>query len=347
MRSVRALVLSLLFSSRCMTLPLTRAYTVLGPSTTQLFRNLSIALYSHLHEGDEIILSKLDHEANVASWLNLADWLKLKIVWWTSPSKTNPLLTPSNLKPLLSPRTKLVCCTHTSNILGSITPIAAISQTLHETCPSALFCVDAVAYAPHRRVDVKALGVDFYSFSWYKVYGPHIAMLYASTKAQESMASLGHYFKGSATLEDKLGLAGANYELTASVPAVCEYLAKIPWAQIETHEEKLNAVLIDYLNENRDRCGIQIYGEPVPDSAKRVPVISFTVRGKKSQDVVETVEARSNFGFRWGCFYSNRLVGEVLGLDTNDGVIRVSLVHYNTEEEISEFVKVLDQVLSS
>jgi len=317
---------------------------VLGPSTTQLFRNLSTSLSRHhLKAGDEIILSKLDHEANVASWLQLAAWQDLKIIWWTPASKTNPVLDSSELASLMTPRTKLVACTHTSNILGSISPIRAIADVVHSTTPGALLCVDAVAYAPHRAIDVKALGVDFYSFSWYKVYGAHIAMLYASTTAQKCMESLGHYFKGSESLEDKLGLAGANYELVASVPSVCEYLANVPWEQIAAHEEKITKVLIDYLVKK----GCRIWGEPSADQKKRVPVISFTVEGRKSKNVVEAVEARSDYGFRWGSFYSNRLVGDVLGLDATDGVIRVSLCHYNTVEEVEGFVKVLDEVLSS
>ncbi|KAI4731374.1 PLP-dependent transferase [Aureobasidium sp. EXF-10728] len=316
---------------------------VLGPSTTQLFRNLSLALYEHLTPGSEIILSKLDHEANIASWLQMAEWRSLTVKWWDAPDKQNPKLETSVLKTLLSDKTKLVCCTHTSNILGTISDIKQIAKTVH-TVPGALLCVDAVAYAPHRQVDMRELDVDFYCFSWYKVYGPHIAMLYAKQSSQSTMKTLGHFFKGSASLEDKLGLAAANYELTASIPKVCEYLSQIPWETIASHEEKLQGVLIDYL---KSRSDVKIWGEPVADAAKRVPVISWTVDGRSSKEVVEAVEAKSDFGFRWGAFYSNRLVQEVMGLDPVDGVIRVSLVHYNTEDEIKQFVKVLDEVLSS
>ncbi|KAI4746685.1 PLP-dependent transferase [Aureobasidium sp. EXF-12298] len=316
---------------------------VLGPSTTQLFRNLSLALYEHLTPGSEIILSKLDHEANIASWLQIASWRNLTVKWWDAPNKQNPKLEVSVLKTLLSEKTKLVCCTHTSNILGTISDIKNIAEAVH-TVPGALLCVDAVAYAPHRQVDMRNLDVDFYCFSWYKVYGPHIAMLYAKQESQKSMQTLGHYFKGSASLEDKLGLAAANYELTASIPKVCEYLSQIPWEAISSHEEKLQGILIEYLNSRKD---VKIWGEPVADAAKRVPVISWTVDGRSSKDVVDAVEAKSDFGFRWGAFYSNRLVQEVMGLDPVDGVIRVSLVHYNTEDEIRQFVKVLDEVLSS
>lgn len=227
----------------------------------------------------------------------------------------------------MTPNTKLVTCTHTSNILGTISDIRAIAQTVHEV-PGALLCVDAVAYAPHRGIDVKDLGVDFYSFSWYKVYGPHIACLYASRDAQQHLHTLGHFFKPTDTLENLLGLAAANYELTASIPEVCRYLEKVPWEQIAAYEEALQKVLIEYLLSKPEVY--QIYGEPVADSAKRVPVISFTVKGRSSREVVEAIEARSDYGCRWGTFYSNRLAEEVMGLDPVDGVVRVSLVHYNT-----------------
>ena len=304
---------------------------VLGPSTTQLFRNLSQSLYDHVTPGTEIVVSKLDHEANIAAWVQLAKDRQARLVWWDSPNKQNPQLDTNVLKSLLSEKTRLVNCTHTSNILGTINDIKSIAATVHTPqSPDALLCVDAVAYAPHRAVDVKDLGVDFYSFSWYKVYGPHIASLYASQSAQKKMRTLGHFFKSTDCLENLLGLAAANYELTASIPAVCQYLQTVPWEQIAEHEEKLQGVLIGYLNSKPDI--FTIYGEPVADRRKRVPVISFTVRGKNSKDIVEAIEVRSEFACRWGAFYSNRLCEEVMGLDPVDGVVRVSLCHYNTGE---------------
>lgn len=315
---------------------------VLGPSTTQLFRNLSIAL--NIEPGSEIILSNLDHEANLAPWVQLAAWKNLTVKWWIpTASKTNPILEPTDLRKLLSPKTRIVCCTHTSNILGSITNVAAIAEAVH-TVPGAMLCVDAVAYAPHRAIDVKALGVDFYSFSWYKVYGPHMAMLYASTAAQKEVVSLGHYFKQGSTLEEKLGLAGANYEVVQSLPEVVNYLATQPWDTISAHEARLQEILLAYL---RSRSDVQIYGEPSSDPALRVPVISWVVKGRSSEAIVTAVEQRSNYGIRSGHFYSKRLCDDVLGIESEDGVVRVSLLHYNTEDEVRGLVKVLDEVLAT
>nr|POE52290.1 nonribosomal peptide synthetase fmpe [Quercus suber] len=152
--------------------------------------------------------------------------------------------------------------------------------------------------------------------------------MYVSKAAQRHLRTLGHFFKPTDSLENLLGLAAASYELAASVPAVCEYLRSVPWEEIAAHEEKLQGVLIDYLLSKPDM--FQIWGEPVADKAKRVPVVSFTVAGRKSREVVEAVEAKSDFGCRWGTFYSVRLAEQVMGLDPVDGVVRVSLVHYNT-----------------
>lgn len=139
---------------------------VIGPSATQLFRNLSFALT--FPPGSELVISKLDHEANIAAWVDLAKRQNLIIKWWAPPSSNDPKLTPENLKPLLSEKTKLVTLTHASNILGTIHDVKAISKMVH-TIPGAMICVDSVAFAPHRQIDVRDWDVDFYCFSWYKV----------------------------------------------------------------------------------------------------------------------------------------------------------------------------------
>ena len=143
--------------------------------------------------GSEIILSKMEHETNAKPWLFMAERLGLTVKWWASPKEDGLKLTAENLKPLLSDKVKFVACTHVSNILGTIHDVKSIAEAVHSA--GALFCVDGVSYAPHRAIDVKDFGVDFYAFSWYKVrpestllpcyhdtngmtqvYGPHIAV---------------------------------------------------------------------------------------------------------------------------------------------------------------------------
>ncbi|KAJ5734932.1 uncharacterized protein N7483_000057 [Penicillium malachiteum] len=303
----------------------------IGVSTTQLLHNLSSAL--KFQAGDELILSKLNHEANTAPW-------------WSSSDPKNPICDISELKSLLSDKTRLATCPHASNITGTISPVREIADAVH-AYPRALLCVDGVALAPHRQFDVKALGVDFYAFSWYKVYGPHLAQLYASSLIHDEIETLGHFFKATDTLDLKLNLASANYELTQSIPRVVEFFgrdASATWAAMSAHEERLQQILLAYLAGDER---ITIIGEPSSAQRLRVPVISFLVRGMGSQQVVEAVEARSSYGFRSGHMYSHRLLKEVCGVkDVDDGVVRVSLLHYNTEAEVEGLVKVLQEVLA-
>lgn len=198
-----------------------------------------------------------------------------------------------------------------------------------------------------------------------QVYGPHIAILYASRHAQRTLDSLGHYFHTGTNLETKLGLASASYELVAALPDIVAYFGpdkSATWEAIAAHEEGLQGALLAYLRRRED---VTIHGERSADRGLRVPVVSFTVRGKSSKAIVEGIESRSNFGCRWGHFYSKRMVDDLLGLGGCDGVVRVSMVHYNTGEfpsgiivcsgrkltseaveEVERYIKVLDEVLS-
>jgi selenocysteine lyase/cysteine desulfurase len=170
-------------------------------------------------------------------------------------------------------------------------------------------------------------------------------MLYASTLGMSTVKSLGHYFNPHATLQNKLGLAGASYELTAAIPAVVSYFGDSPkeaWAAIEKHEGELQGLLLEYLNSRKD---VTIYGEKSADTKLRVTTISFTVAGWKSKDVVDKVEelSKGEMAIRWGGMYSVRLLEDVLGLGY-DGVVRVSMVHYNTGKYIYPAVGLLTNI---
>ncbi|KAI1468915.1 PLP-dependent transferase [Daldinia caldariorum] len=322
-----------------------------GPSATQLLRNLSLTF--EFDEGDEIIVSSIDHEANISPWKELAARRNLVLKWWTPTTRSaNPVLFASELKGLLSPKTRLVTCTHASNVLGTIHDVKAIADVVHTAVPDALLCVDGVAYAPHRPVDVKDLGVDFYVLSWYKVYGPHIAMLYGSRRAQKQMRTLGHFFNPDVTLENKISLGSGCYELVQSISAVVEYIGTPSsssddktnlWPSIRDHESQLQTHLLTYLTSRPSL--FTIFGSPSADSQMRLPTVSFVVSGHDSRELVETLERTTNYGLRWGAFYSNGLVHDFLGLGPS-GVVRVSMAHYNTLDEIKGFVEALDRVVS-
>lgn len=164
--------------------------------------------------------------------------------------------------------------------------------------------------------------------------------MYASTAAQEHVTPMAHYFNPTKTLEDKLGFAGSNYEAVQSIPQITIYLSGA-FASIAEHEGKLQTILLNFLNSRQD---VTVHGSTSTDPAVRVPTISFTVKDVNSRKIVEDAEKISNYGFRWGHFYSKRLCDEVLGLSP-EGVARVSMVHYNTEEEIRGLVEVLKKVL--
>ena len=172
------------------------------------------------------------------------------------------------------------------------------------------------------------------------MYGPHVAALYASTAAQQHMKPMAHYFNPTKTLEDKIGFAASNYECVQSIPQVTSYLDGA-FPAITEQEGKLQTILLDFLNSRPD---ITVLGSTSADNKARVPTISFTVKGMSSKQIVAEAEKVSNYGFRWGHFYSKRLCDEVLGLEP-EGVTRVSMVHYNTEDEIKGLVDVLKKVL--
>ena len=130
-----------------------------------MLRNLASAL--DLRADDEIIVSELDHESNIDPWLHIAGLAGATVKWWTPDDRSNAYLDPDTLRGLMTAKTKWVACTHVSNILGRIHDIKAIASVVHDV-PGAMLCVDGVAYAPHRHIDVKELGVDFYALSWYK-----------------------------------------------------------------------------------------------------------------------------------------------------------------------------------
>jgi selenocysteine lyase/cysteine desulfurase len=154
------------------------------------------------------------------------------------------------------------------------------------------------------------------------------------------MKPMTHYFNPTKTLEDKIGFAASNYECVQSIPTITDYLSGA-FSAIAEHEGKLQTILLDFLNSRDD---ITVIGSTSTDSTVRVPTISFTVKGMSSKTLVAEAEKVSNYGFRWGHFYSKRLCDEVLGLDP-EGVARVSMVHYNTEDEIKGLVEVLKRVL--
>jgi len=322
---------------------------VLGATSTQLFDQLARAMVQVWAPGDEVIVTNFDHEANIGPWRKLAAHGIVVRVWSIPEGAYLPDL--GDLQALLSDRTRLVAVTHASNIYGSINPVREIADIVHGA--GALVCVDGVAYAPHRAVDVQALGADFYGFSVYKTYGPHFAALYGRYDLLLNAGNINHEFFPTDKVPQKMEPGNASHELAYSCVGVVDYLeafaaahgvnstgraaVEAAFALIADHEEALSKRLLDYLNGRGD---VTIIGDPSGDKARRVPTISFVIDGKSSRGVVEATDP-TGIGIRFGDFYSRRLV-ESLGLADPEGVIRVSAVHYNTIDEIDALIAHLD-----
>jgi cysteine desulfurase family protein (TIGR01976 family) len=326
---------------------------VFGASTTALIQNLARAMRSQLKPGDEIIVTSFDHESNIGPWCLLSEFgIRIK-VWELDRATLQPDLL--DLERLLSERTRLVCVTHTSNILGSVHPIGEIAEIVHRH--GARLCVDAVAYAPHRAIDVQSWDVDYYVFSLYKTYGPHYALMYGKYDCLLELDTLYHYFYGKDRVPAKLEPGNACYELAYSTVGIVDYLAELGersgvkgtkrdrlvagYDAITEQESALSERLIGYLRRRND-C--RIVGRSDVD-ASRIPTIAFAIDGQNPAELVKRIDAHK-VAIRFGDFHSRRLI-EYLDLARNSGVLRVSMVHYNTVEEIDRLTDALDESLAA
>ena len=327
---------------------------VLGPSSTANVRVLSRALRPLLSTGDEVVVTNLDHETNIGAWRELENESVRIREWRFDPERLE--LTLEGLEPLLGARTRLVCFTHCSNIVGTIHDAAAIIRRAHEA--GALTCVDGVAYAPHRRVDVKALDADFYFLSPYKVYGPHLGMLYGKRRLLRELRGQNHFFIPEDEVPSKFEPGGVVHELAAALPAILDYLlalderhfaaAPLPEAErlerifdsIARHEAALAAPLLEFL---RSRRGVRIIGGTEADTPRRAPTISFVVDGRDSSEIPPRLD-EERIAVRYGHFYAHRAIA-ALGLLPRHGVVRASMVHYNTPAEVGRLIRALERLL--
>ncbi len=333
---------------------------VMGASTTMLIRILSEAMTGKLKSGDEIIVTNTDHESNIGPWLR-HEARGVKIVVWKANPETFELEL-DDLKALMTARTKLVCVTHVSNILGTINPIAAIAAIAHDG--GAELCVDAVAFAPHRAIDVQAFGADYYVFSAYKVFGPHFGVMWGKKDKLLELDNIYHFFFGKDSVPYKLEPGNINYELAHGAVGAIDYVEELGaqagagqgeagqgeakgraaieagFVAIAEQERAITAQLLDFLES---RNSVRVIGKPTSAIDARVATVSFTVEGRHSKAVVDRVDPH-HIGIRNGDFYARRLVDD-LGLSPNGGVVRVSMVHYNTAEEVDRLIAALEPSL--
>ncbi len=333
----------------------TASEVVMGSSTTLMIRILSLCISQTWNRGDEVIVTNCDHEANIGAWIDLAkQGIKIK-VWRINPDTLKLHL--EDLEQLLSDRTRLVAFTHGSNILGTINPVKDITKLVHKH--GAMVCVDGVGYAPHRLIDVQDLDVDFYVLSFYKVYGPHYALLYGKQEHLIAMPGINHYFIGKTDIPYKFQPGNVNFELSYGMLGLSDYLSELAQLHygeqtapdlrsqmvqaldlMSAHEDVISDRLLNYLTS---KSNVQIIGQPETNHDLRVPTISFVVDGISSETIPPQID-KHNIGIRFGDFYAKRLI-EDLGLDKQGGVVRVSMVHYNTIEEVDRLIQALETVL--
>jgi cysteine desulfurase family protein (TIGR01976 family) len=332
---------------------------VFGPNMTSLTFNLSRAIGKTLTPGDEVVVTRLDHDANVAPWMSLQE--RGAILRHVDIDPADCTLQMGSLEAAISSRTKVVALGYASNAVGSINDVARAVELAHRA--GAWVYVDAVHYAPHGPIDVQALGCDFLVCSVYKFFGPHQGALYGR---YDLLASLPAYKVRPAWDEPphKFETGTQSFEAMAGTTAAVDYLAsvgrrhgtefaaqypgftgrrlelKAGMTAIRAYEGELCRQLVSGLQEIP---GLRIYGITDPDRFdQRVPTVSFTLDGLTPQGIAQRL-AEANI-FAWdGNFYALS-VTERLGLESQGGLLRIGLAHYNTAEEVDTLLGVLDDM---
>lgn len=322
-----------------------------GPSSSQNTYVIAQALRQQLRPGDEIIVTNQDHEANIGAWTRLhADGAVIR-EWKVDPVSAE--LDPRDLEALLNSRTRVVAFTHCSNVVGSINPVREITDLVHRA--GALAFVDGVAFSPHGLPDVAALGADLYFFSLYKVYGPHLGAMFMRRELNTQLPPQGHFFNAEYPGK-RFTPAGPDHAQIATVNGVMDYLHAIaerhgsggkPVPEQATavrtlfrgHETALLQPLLDFLSRHPK---VRLIGRA--SATDRAPTVAFTVNGSTSARLAERL-AEAKLGVGVGNFYAYRLV-KALGIDTDDGAVRVSFVHYTSKAEVDRMIQTLGSLLS-
>ena len=326
-----------------------REEVILGPSTSMNVYVLAQALRPLFKPGDEIIVSTLNHESNSGPWRRLAEF-GVRIIEWPANSDTGAMRI-DDLDSLLSDKTRLVAFPQVSNITGDINDVGSITDKAHAA--GAMVCVDGVAFAPHRAVDVKAWDVDFYLFSFYKVFGPHLGLLYC--RGDRLLAAKGqyHYFFPEHDLDHKLNPAGPNHETIASLTGINDYLdavythhftnsnksrferTRLLFKLFAEHEEKLAQHFLEFINSE---TGIRLIGTTSADMDARVPTFSLQIKGVPSGQVAQAL-AKEGIACGSGHFYAKRLLDSLNIWEPE--VLRCSMAHYTSLSDVDQLIGAL------
>jgi cysteine desulfurase family protein (TIGR01976 family) len=320
---------------------------VFGQNMTTLTLALARTFGRRLQPGDEIVLTRMDHDANVAPWLSMAEDRGLNVKWLDFSTETYDYELVQ-LDQILSPRTKLVAMNYASNVIGTINDVRHI--TARAKAVGALVFVDAVQYAPHGVIDVQEIGCDFLVCSAYKFYGPHYGILWGKLDVLESLDPY-KVRTAPTSSPDKFETGTKSREAIAGVLGTIEHFENIGGAQatrrerivagmtaVVEYENTLTKQLIDGL---RTIKGVALHGKGYEG---RVPTVAITVRGKSPADVAKALAAeRINVwhGHNYGWEPVKRL-----GLLESGGVVRISLAQYNSSDEINYFLQTLEKLVA-
>jgi len=331
---------------------------VFGPNMTSLTFNLSRSLARTWKPGDEIVVTRLDHDANITPWVMAAEERGCQ-VRWVDFHPEDGTLDMDSLMQALKGKPRLVAVGYASNALGTINPVAKIVKQAHAA--GALVYIDAVQYAPHGPIDVQALGCDFLVCSAYKFFGPHVGVLYGKYELLDELTAYrvrpapsgppGKFETGTGNFEGYAGVLGALEYLTwvgetfgeiyeekyAGIFMGRALKLKQAMDSIRAYEYELSRALLDVLEETP---GVTIYGiKDVRRLEARVPTMSFTLKGWHPRQVAEELDKHNIYV--WDGNYYALSVTERLGLEESGGMVRVGPVHYNTVEEIERFGEAL------
>ncbi len=321
---------------------------VFGLNMTTLTFAISRAFGREIRPGDEIVVTSLDHDANVAPWQALEE--RGAIIRMVDIDVEDCTLDMADMARAINPRTKLVAVGYASNAVGTINDVATITRMAHDV--GALVYIDAVHYAPHGPIDVRALDCDFLACSPYKFFAPHMGVLYGKRAHLERL----HPYKvrpASNAVPDRWETGTKNHEGLAGVTAAIDYLAELgkrlrpaenrraallhAMEAIQTYERDLSRALIAGL---LDIPGLTFYG--ISDPARfawRTPTVAVRMEGHTPRELARHLGERGIFCWD-GNYYAINLT-ERLGVETDGGMLRIGLVHYNTAEEIDRLLEVL------
>jgi cysteine desulfurase family protein (TIGR01976 family) len=323
---------------------------IVGPNMTTLTFHLSRSIGAGLAPGDEIVLTGLDHAANVDPWLAMAADRDLVVRWW-EPDLADCTLDVAGLEAILGPRTRLVAVGWASNAVGTINPIARIAAAAHRV--GAMVYVDAVHAAPHVTLAARDVDADFVACSVYKFFGPHLGAVYGRRSILDGLRAYkvrpsGHRFEtGTGNFEGQAGaLAAIGYledvGRMAGAPPNASRRERLVAAMIAIRDVEM--ALYRRLHEGLEAVpGVTIYGITDPGAFEhRTPTAAFTMTGLSATDVAQRL-GDQGIAVWDGNFYALGLV-ERLGLEGSGGLVRLGLTHYNTADEVDCVLDALGRI---